>query len=101
MGRLAGLGESLGGDPAFAYESGRDAWLSGTLAGWTIEDDLCLIPANLLLIQGQEGEFGTLRHPEAIKASVEHPVPELVIPGWAILRIVRRAALCRVRSSRF
>lgn len=27
-------------DPAFAYESWRDAWLSGALNGWTIEDDL-------------------------------------------------------------
>lgn len=68
-------------DPAFAYETWRDAWLSGAFAGWTMAGELARIEAPLLLVQGDRDEFGSLRHLDEIEKRATGAVRRMVLPG--------------------
>jgi pimeloyl-ACP methyl ester carboxylesterase len=57
-----------------------DVWLRPEFAQWNIEEYLPRITEPVLVIQGEDDEYGTLRQVEAIKSQVRGPVTTLVLP---------------------
>ncbi len=68
-------------DPAVTFSGWCDAWLDPEFRGWNIEDVLPGIHAPLLLIQGEDDDYGTLAQLEAIERGVSGPVERLIVPG--------------------
>ena len=70
------------GDRTDAVFSGwRDDWLLPEHAGWNIEASLPAITAPLLIVQGEQDEYGTLAQVEALRNGVSGPVDCVLIPG--------------------
>jgi pimeloyl-ACP methyl ester carboxylesterase len=68
-------------DPAVTFGGWCDVWLDPEFRGWSIEDLLPGIDASLLLIQGEDDDYGTLAQLDAIERGVSGPVQRLVVPG--------------------
>jgi len=66
-------------DAASTFAGWHDTWLDPEFRQWSIEDCLPKITAPLLLIQGEEDEYGTLAQLDAIEARVSGPVQRLVL----------------------
>lgn len=63
------------------FRSWADVWLRPEFAAWNIEEVLPAITAPVLVIQGEEDEYGTLRQVEAVTSGVSGPAASLVLPG--------------------
>ncbi len=63
-----------------AFSGWSDVWLDPAFRGWNLETLLPAITCPVLLIQGEEDEYGTLRQIEAIAHQVRGPVERLVLP---------------------
>ncbi|MFC0081981.1 alpha/beta fold hydrolase [Aciditerrimonas ferrireducens] len=57
------------------------AWLSPAFASWSIEEYLPRIDCPLLLVQGDQDEYGTLAQLERIEARSGGPIRRLVVAG--------------------
>lgn len=57
-----------------------DVWLQPEFAQWNIEEYLPRIAEPVLVIQGENDQYGTLRQVEAIAKQVRGPVTTLVLP---------------------
>jgi pimeloyl-ACP methyl ester carboxylesterase len=68
-------------DPAVTFGGWCDVWLDPEFRDWQIEDLLPGIDAPLLLIQGEDDDYGTLVQLDVIEQSVSGPVQRLVVPG--------------------
>jgi pimeloyl-ACP methyl ester carboxylesterase len=55
-------------------------WLDPEFRSWNLEGFLPAIACPVLLIQGEQDDFGTLRQLEAIERQVQGPVQRLVLP---------------------
>ncbi len=64
-------------DALFAAWS--EAWLSGAFRSWDIEPLLPRITCPVLVVQGADDPYGTLRHMEAIRDGVAGPVETLLL----------------------
>ncbi|MCB1758658.1 MAG: alpha/beta hydrolase [Gammaproteobacteria bacterium] len=64
-----------------AFWGWNRAWLDPDFLEWNIENYLPEIRIPLLLIQGEDDEYGTLRQLQAIENRVDGPVEKLVLPG--------------------
>jgi pimeloyl-ACP methyl ester carboxylesterase len=73
--RMAGYHE----DPAATFRGWADVWLSRSFRSWNIEEYLPAIDAPILLIQGSEDEYGTMRQLDAIAAGVAGSVDRLMV----------------------
>ena len=62
-----------------AFWGFHDVWLDPAFASWTIEDRLGRIRAPVLVIQGADDPYGTLRQVESIRARSGGPVEILVL----------------------
>lgn len=58
-----------------------DAWLDEKFLAWNIEAYLANISVPILLIQGDEDNYGTLRQLQAIQAQVQVTASRLILPG--------------------
>lgn len=56
-------------------------WLSEQFGNWNIEEYLPNIKSPILLIQGDQDEYGTLAQIESISAQVKGEVETLIVPG--------------------
>jgi pimeloyl-ACP methyl ester carboxylesterase len=63
-----------------AFRGWSDVWLDPTFREWNLEPYLPRITCPVLLIQGQQDEYGTLRQIDAIQQQVTGPVERLVLP---------------------
>lgn len=64
-----------GGPPAAALLHGwTDVWLSPAFRGWNIEMHVTRIDCPVLLIQGKEDEYGTVRQIDTVAARLRGPV---------------------------
>jgi pimeloyl-ACP methyl ester carboxylesterase len=61
-------------DPDAAFYGWNDVWLHPEFPHWSIEDLLDGITCPLLLIQGEEDQYGTMAQLDAIESSVSGPV---------------------------
>jgi len=62
-----------------AFSGWADVWLDPSFRTWNIEAFLLSISCPILLIQGEEDDYGTLRQLEAIEQHVSGPVDRLVL----------------------
>ena len=90
--RIAALRESYSSSPLRArlerhhgrnvdrlFDAWTTTWLSGEFRAWNIEEHLPAIKSRVLVIQGRDDEYGTLKQVHAIKAAVSGPVEALVL----------------------
>jgi pimeloyl-ACP methyl ester carboxylesterase len=63
-----------------AFRGWNRAWLDPGFRSWNIEEFLPGIRVPVLLLQGQDDEYGTLRQLDAIEAGCAAPVRRVVLP---------------------
>ena len=63
-----------------AFFGWSDVWLDPQFRHWNLEAFLPAITCPVLLIQGEQDEYGTLRQLDAIERQVRGPVQRLVLP---------------------
>ena len=63
-----------------AFRGWNDVWLNPEFRAWNIEAVLPAIQAPMLIIQGENDEYGTWRQVEAIQRQSGGPVEALAIP---------------------
>jgi len=66
-------------DPARTFYGWNDIWLHPDFLAWNIEEYLPLIVCPMLLIQGQDDEYGTLRQLEAVERQVRGRVERVTL----------------------
>lgn len=64
-----------------AFHGWSDVWLSPAFRDWNLEEYLPHVTCPLLLVQGENDEYGTLRQIETIAAHAAGPVEQLVLPA--------------------
>ncbi|MFQ5938267.1 MAG: alpha/beta fold hydrolase, partial [Acidiferrobacterales bacterium] len=62
------------------FWSWYDTWLSAEFRDWNIEEYLSRINRPMLLIQGEDDEYGTQRQVEAIRSQVAAPAQLIMLP---------------------
>jgi pimeloyl-ACP methyl ester carboxylesterase len=67
-------------DPDAAFYGWNDVWLHPDFPHWSIEDVLPRIGCPLLLIQGEQDQYGTLAQLDAIERAVPGPVERVHLP---------------------
>lgn len=82
--RTTDLAEKLAryhGDQTDAvFRSWHDTWLSPGFRSWNIEDCLPRITCPVMIIQGENDEYGSIKQVEAIASQVSGPVDQLMLP---------------------
>lgn len=68
-------------DPDHTFRLWADVWLSPPFAGWNIESLLPRITAPVLVIQGEDDEYGTPAQVDAIVRQVSGPARALMLPA--------------------
>jgi len=68
-------------DVQSAYFAWRDLWLGREMRDWSITDKLGAIACPLLIIQGEQDEFGTFHQLDLIEAAVRGRVSRLELQG--------------------
>jgi pimeloyl-ACP methyl ester carboxylesterase len=68
-------------DASATFRGWNAVWLSPEFRSWNIEGCLPGIDVPVLVVQGSEDEYGTLRQVDAIEAGVRGPVERLVVDG--------------------
>jgi len=95
-----------------AFRGWNDVWLNPEFRDWNIEDLLPEVKVPILILQGEDDEYGTWRQVEAIRRQSGGPVEALAIPSCGhvphrehpertlramasfILKLLRRALPC-------
>ncbi|MBN1577552.1 MAG: alpha/beta hydrolase [Chitinispirillaceae bacterium] len=75
------LARHHGTNTDIAFRGWNDVWLDPDFRSWNIEEFLPAITVPVLLIQGNDDEYGTIRQIEAIKRQVKGPVEVLNVPA--------------------
>ena len=79
-----GLREKLApwhADVEVAFRSWNEPWLDPAFAQWDITDALGYIRVPILIVQGENDQYGTVRQLEAAKDECFCPVETVVLPG--------------------
>lgn len=63
------------------FRSWTETWLSEAFTKWNIEHLLPLIQCPVLVVQGDEDEFGTLNQVESITTRIQAPTHQVILPG--------------------
>ena len=66
-------------DPDRLFWSWADTWLDPGFGSWNIEGVLSSITVPVLLVQGDDDEYGTLAQLDRIEGGVAGPVERLVV----------------------
>jgi pimeloyl-ACP methyl ester carboxylesterase len=86
------------------FRTWTDVWLNPEFPQWNIEEYLPAITAPVLVVQGEDDEYGTLKQVDAVLTQVSGPATSLVLPHCghsphsdrpdavleAVIRFVRR-----------
>lgn len=82
------------------FHAWTDVWLRPEFASWSIEDLLPSVTCPVLVIQGEDDEYGTMRQVEVIAEHAGGPVETLVLPdcGHAPQRDQRDATLAAIAA---
>ncbi len=81
--RASDLGRRLAryhADPDAAFWGWNDIWLDPAFRAWNIEEYLSAITAPVLVVQGEDDEYGTPAQLEAIVRGIAGPVETLLLP---------------------
>lgn len=68
-------------EPATTFQGWADVWLDPAFRSWNIEEYLPGVRCPVLLVQGEDDEYGTTRQLDAIAAGLGEPVGRLMVPG--------------------
>jgi len=63
------------------FEGWADVWLRPEFLAWNLEELLPSVTCPVLVVQGEEDEFGTVRQVESIASRVSGPVETVLLPG--------------------
>lgn len=63
------------------FEGWVDVWLRPEFLSWNLEDLLPSVTCPVLVVQGEEDEYGTVRQVESITSRVSGPVETVLLPG--------------------
>jgi pimeloyl-ACP methyl ester carboxylesterase len=87
-----------GRDVDATFHGWNDVWLAPAFRNWNIEEYLAAITCPVLVIQGEDDEYGTRRQVDAIAAQVRGPVEVDLLPrcGHAPHRDQRELVLNRI-----
>ena len=66
-------------DAAATFRGWNDIWLSPEFRAWNIEACLPEVDVPVLVVQGADDEYGTLRQVDAVEAGLAGPVERLVL----------------------
>jgi pimeloyl-ACP methyl ester carboxylesterase len=69
------------GEVDTAFLSWVEPWLNPDFKSWDITEALGYIRVPILIVQGADDEYGTLRQVEAAKEECYCPVETLIVPG--------------------
>ena len=58
-----------------------DVWLKGDFRKWDLTEDLAYIRVPVLIIQGEDDQYGTVRQIEIAQEECYCPVEVLMLPG--------------------
>lgn len=75
--RMAGYHQ----DPAATFHGWADVWLSRGFRSWNMEEYLPAVGCPILLIQGDDDEFGTIKQLDAIAAASTGAVQRQLVAG--------------------
>lgn len=64
-----------------AFQSWVEPWLNPDFKSWDITDALGYIRVPILVIQGADDEYGTLKQVEAVQQECYCPVETVIVPG--------------------
>jgi pimeloyl-ACP methyl ester carboxylesterase len=70
-----------GGNVECAFWGWNEVWLDPEFRSWNIEEYLSGVSVSMLVIQGEQDEYGTLRQVEAIERGCGGRVESVVLPG--------------------
>jgi pimeloyl-ACP methyl ester carboxylesterase len=68
-------------DPDAAFRGWCDVWLDPAFRQWSLEDEIGMVRAPTLLIQGADDPYGTLEQLDRIEARMRAPVQRVVVGG--------------------
>jgi pimeloyl-ACP methyl ester carboxylesterase len=68
-------------DPDNAFLSWSGPWLDPEFRKWDITEELAYIRVPMLIIQGEDDQYGTLRQVETAKEECYCPVEAVILPG--------------------
>jgi pimeloyl-ACP methyl ester carboxylesterase len=68
-------------DPDNAFRGWNDAWLDPGFRTWNIVEELSYIRVPMLIVQGENDQYGTMRQIEVAEEECYCPVEVAVIPG--------------------
>ncbi len=63
------------------FHGWTDVWLRPEFAAWSIEELLPSVTCPVLVIQGEQDEYGTVRQVEAVKSKVQGPIETFLLAG--------------------
>jgi pimeloyl-ACP methyl ester carboxylesterase len=99
-----------GGNTDSMFRGWSDVWLSPEFREWNIEEYLPAIECPVLVVQGEDDQYGTLEQLDAVVAQVRGPAERLVIPRCGhsphserpdeVLEVVARFVQKAIHSSR-
>jgi pimeloyl-ACP methyl ester carboxylesterase len=73
------LAKYHGGNTDAMFKTWTDVWLRPEFRQWNIEEYLPAIESPVLVVQGEEDEYGTVRQVEAVLAQVRGPAKSLML----------------------
>jgi pimeloyl-ACP methyl ester carboxylesterase len=68
-------------NPDNAFHGWSGPWLDPAFRGFDITDELTYIRVPMLIVQGEDDQYGTLRQIEIAKEACHCPVEALILPG--------------------
>jgi pimeloyl-ACP methyl ester carboxylesterase len=68
-------------DPDNAFYGWSGPWLDPAFRSWDITEELAYIRVPILIIQGEDDQYGTLRQVEFARAACTCPVEATILPG--------------------
>lgn len=74
------LARHHGGNTDSMFGTWTDVWLRPEFLRWNIEEYLPAVDCPVLVVQGEDDEYGTLRQVEAVVSQVRGPAESLVLP---------------------
>lgn len=80
-GQLQRLERYHGAKAAWVLDAWVNTWLAYAFRDWRLDEVLAKLRCPLLVIHGEEDEYGSRRHPERFAGRATSPVETLLLPG--------------------
>ncbi len=75
------LARHHGGNTDSMFKTWTDVWLRPEFLKWNIEECLSAIESPVLVVQGEDDEYGTVKQVDSVVSQVSGPAQSLMLPG--------------------